>query len=42
MWYISNLCTELNFNLDDVALLNLEKLKSRAAKGNIRGSGDDR
>ena len=42
LWYISNLCTELDFNLEDVALQNLEKLKLRAAKGNIRGSGDDR
>ena len=39
LWYISNLCTELNFNLEDVALENLEKLKLRAAKGNISGSG---
>jgi len=42
LWYLSNLCTELNFSLDDVALHNLEKLKSRAAKGKIKGSGDDR
>ena len=42
LWYISNLCTELNFNLEDVALQNLEKLKKRAAKGMISGSGDDR
>ncbi len=42
LWYISNLCTELNFNLEDVALQNLEKLKLRAAQGKIRGSGDDR
>ena len=42
LWYLSNLCTEFNFNLDDVALLNLEKLKLRAAKGRISGSGDDR
>ena len=42
LWYLSNLCTEFNFNLDDVALLNLEKLKLRAAKGKISGSGDDR
>ena len=39
---IKHLCTELNFNLEDVALQNLEKLKLRAAKGKIRGSGDDR
>jgi len=28
--------------LDEVALQNLEKLKLRAAKGKISGSGDDR
>ena len=32
----------IKFNLEDVALQNLEKLKLRAAKGKIRGSGDDR
>ena len=37
LWYISNLCTELNFNLEDVASQNLEKLKTRAAKGKIGG-----
>ena len=42
LWYVSNLCTEFNFNLDDIALQNLEKLKLRAAKGKISGSGDDR
>ena len=42
LWYVSNLCTEFNFSLDDIALMNLEKLKLRAAKGKISGSGDDR
>ena len=42
LWYISNLCTEFNFSLDDIALQNLEKLNLRAAKGKISGSGDDR
>ena len=42
LWYIANLCTEFEFNMDDVALQNLSKLKSRAAKGKISGSGDDR
>ena len=42
LWYLSNLCTEFNFSLEDVALNNLEKLKLRAAKGRISGSGDDR
>ena len=42
LWYISNLCTELNVNLEDIASLNLDKLKLRAARGRISGSGDDR
>ena len=42
LWYLSNLCTEFDFNLEDVALLNLEKLKIRAKRGKISGSGDDR
>ena len=42
LWYLSNLCSEFGFDLDDVALQNIEKLKLRAAKGMISGSGDDR
>ena len=42
LWYVSNICTEFNFSLDDIALQNLEKLKMRASKGKISGSGDDR
>ena len=42
LWYLSNLCTEFEFKLEDVALQNLEKLKLRSSKGTISGSGDDR
>ena len=42
LWYLSNLCTEFNFSLEEVALQNLEKLKLRESKGRISGSGDDR
>ena len=42
LWYLSNLCTEFKFSMDEVALENLKKLKERAAKGKISGSGDDR
>jgi len=42
LWYLSNLCNEFGFSLDDVALQNLEKLKLRSASGKISGSGDDR
>ena len=42
LWYLSNLCTEFNFSLEEIALQNLEKLKKRAEMGKISGSGDDR
>ena len=42
LWYLSNICTEFDFNLEDVALQNLEKLRLRALNGKISGSGDDR
>ena len=42
LWYLSNLCNEFDFHLEDVASQNLVKLKLRAAKGKISGSGDDR
>ena len=42
LWYLSNLCDELNFSLSDVAKDNLEKLKLRLSRGKISGSGDDR
>ena len=42
LWYISNLSTELNFNLEEVTSQNLDKLRLRAIRGKISGSGDDR
>ena len=42
LWYLSNLCTEFNFSLEDVAQENLEKLRIRKINGKISGSGDNR
>mgnify|MGYP001084349361 CR=1 FL=1 len=42
LWYLSNLSSELGFSLEDVARVNLEKLKSRKNRGKIKGSGDNR
>ena len=42
LWYLSNLCDELNFSLSDVARENIEKLNSRLSRGKISGSGDNR
>ncbi|MBM5797594.1 MAG: hypothetical protein FJ050_04215 [Cyanobacteria bacterium M_surface_7_m2_040] len=42
LWYVAQLCTELGLSLEDVAVANLEKLASRAARNVIAGSGDRR
>tara|TARA_Y100001970_G_scaffold190970_1_gene232241 strand:+ start:253 stop:582 length:330 start_codon:yes stop_codon:yes gene_type:complete len=42
LWYLSNLCNEFGFSFEEVAFQNLEKLRLRASKGMISGSGDDR
>ena len=42
LWYISQLTSELGYDLEDVAHSNLQKLKSRKIRGMIQGSGDDR
>ena len=42
LWYLSNLCNELDFSLSDVARANLEKLNLRLSRGKISGSGDNR
>ena len=42
LWYIAQLSSELGFDLDQVAKANLDKLASRAARGQISGDGDSR
>lgn len=42
LWYVAQVCTELDLSLDDVAEANLAKLFDRQARGQIRGDGDNR
>ena len=42
MWYVSQLCTELGFKLEDVMDFNLTKLQDRKDRGVLSGSGDNR
>ena len=42
LWYLANLCNELDFTLNEVAEENLDKLNNRLLRGKISGSGDDR
>ena len=42
LWYLAQVCTELDLSLEDVAEENLKKLLDRQARGAIQGDGDKR
>ena len=42
LWYVANTARELGVSLSDVASINVEKLRSRQARGMLQGSGDKR
>lgn len=42
LWYLAQVTTELQLDLDDVAQTNLDKLFSRLDRGVIHGEGDNR
>lgn len=42
LWYLAALATDLQINLNDVAVINYEKLKSRKERNVLQGSGDSR
>jgi NTP pyrophosphatase (non-canonical NTP hydrolase) len=42
LWYVAQLATEADLDLDEIAEGNLAKLLSRRERGVLQGSGDDR
>jgi NTP pyrophosphatase (non-canonical NTP hydrolase) len=42
LWYVSQLAAEIDFTLDEIAQMNLDKLFSRKDRGVLGGSGDQR
>ncbi len=42
LWYLTQICTELDMRLEDVAAGNLVKLFDRLERGKIHGDGDNR
>ncbi|MFA5163529.1 MAG: nucleoside triphosphate pyrophosphohydrolase family protein [Patescibacteria group bacterium] len=42
LWYVAQIASELNLDLDLVAQTNLDKLMSRLERNVIGGSGDNR
>ena len=42
LWYIAQIATELDLDLNEIAKNNLQKLISRKKRGVLHGSGDNR
>lgn len=42
LWYMSRLLDELGYSFEDTATKNIEKIRDRAERDKISGSGDNR
>jgi len=42
LWYVAQVSTELGFSLDNIAVSNIEMLKSRQQRDTLKGDGDNR
>jgi NTP pyrophosphatase (non-canonical NTP hydrolase) len=42
LWYVAQLATEAELELEEIAAANLEKLASRQRRAVLHGSGDER
>lgn len=42
LWYLTQICTELDLSLEEVARANIKKLFDRLERGVIQGDGDVR
>jgi NTP pyrophosphatase (non-canonical NTP hydrolase) len=42
LWYVAQIATELDISFDEIAKLNIEKLRSRKERNTLSGSGDNR
>lgn len=42
LWQLSGLCSAMGWSLEEIAQMNLDKLKSRQERGVIAGNGDHR
>jgi NTP pyrophosphatase (non-canonical NTP hydrolase) len=42
LWYVAMVAHAVDFDLQDIAQANLDKLSDRSARGKIKGDGDER
>lgn len=42
LWYLSRLASAINYDMDEIAQINIDKLTSRKERNVLAGSGDNR
>lgn len=42
LWYLASLARELDISLDEIARINIDKIRSRQRRNMIHGDGDNR
>lgn len=42
LWYVAMLASDLEYDLSEIAQMNIWKLNGREKRGTLKGSGDDR
>lgn len=42
LWYVSQICNELDFSMSEIMQENIDKLQERKQKNTLHGSGSDR
>jgi len=42
LWFISQAAADLGYTLEEIAEMNVTKLRKRATEGTIKGTGDNR
>lgn len=42
LWYLANAANDIGYSLEEIAQMNLDKLKDRSQRNTLRGSGDNR
>ena len=42
LWYCAVLAKDIGYSLEEIGILNIEKLQSRKVRNKINGSGDNR
>ena len=42
LWYLAAVSRDIGVSLEDVAMMNIEKLEDRKERGTLQGNGDNR